>query len=260
MAWNIVPGKVDVLKAQPKNKKPKIMILMPQTGSASFEFIEKTWMALKAEPMDWCERQFMMCRVPSLPLARNILFYAFLGSDADLALWLDSDMILENNMSWNQALGMMYKAMQETGENIVSGLYRAKQQHGFNYAAWKIARPELNQEGYEHIATWQGNWLQVDVVGLGCCLMSRKVFLDLDAYLKKANAYLGALNLGEYKDIISVEQPFHWEKVNSRSEDFNMLDKCRKLGHKVWVLTDVKLSHEANVVLNTSGQIRVHEV
>jgi hypothetical protein len=66
-----------------------------------------------------------------------------------------------------------------------------------------------------------------------------------------------ASEISGVEHLISIEEPVHWETPETESEDFNMLSKARKLGFKAWVLADIKLSHEAKVVINTSGSIRV---
>ncbi len=173
--------------------KPRIMIAMPQEGSASFEFFERTWFALKVEPMPWCDRHFMMCRVPSLPLARNILIREFLKSPCTHIFWLDSDVILETPSTWNEALLSMYRVLEETGESIVSGLYRAKQAHGFNYAAWKWAPPDSIQSGFIHVNGWSGNWFEVEV-----CLPPKSEIYTPNGTVYIENIKNGDTILGEY--------------------------------------------------------------
>lgn len=266
MAWSLVSQpNVNVGVA----KKPVICVLMPQEESMSVEFIERTWAPLKA-PSQWCDKQYMMCRVPSLPLARNILVQQFLKSTAEYALWMDSDHILEkpsegtpDHQAWDEALYKLYRALEESGESIVSGLYRAKQQHGFNYAIWKKAAPEMNKRGYVHVEGWSGNFFEVDVCGLGLTLMRRKVVEELynqTEYAKKVVEGIKSkcvTELSGVEHLITSEEPFHWETPDSISEDFNFLEKLRRLGYKTWVLSDVRLSHEGRVVINTSGAIRV---
>ena len=240
MAWNITShvskitsgeaSKVNIDRSVLQSstvagRQIRLAILLPHTGEWSAEFVEKTWIPLKSRPLDWCEKQFYLCRVPSLPLARNILVAEALKNDCQFLFWVDSDMIIESCQDINDALKTLYNCLVETGESIVSGLYRAKQVHGFNYAMWKKAPPELNKRGYVHVSEWSGNWINVDTVGIGACLMRSKVFEQL-------------------------KQPyFHWEEPDCESEDFNLLSKCRELGIKIWVFTDVKFSHIGNMVL-----------
>jgi hypothetical protein len=131
----------------------------------------------------------------------------------------------------------LYKSLEDTGESIVSGLYKAKQAHGFNYAMWKRTPPEAEKKGYMHVTNWTGNWIEVDVHGLGTCLMTRKVIEDISTK--------------------HGEQWFHWEEPDKPSEDFDFLEKAHGCGYKCWVRTDVVIEHEAKIVLNTEGQIRV---
>jgi hypothetical protein len=96
---------------------------------------------------------------------------------------------------------------------IVSGLYRARQRQGFNYAAWKKVK-----EGYVPIESWTGNFITVDVVGLGMCLCKREVFEKV---------------------------PYPWFQwiEESPSEDFFFLEKAAKFGFKTFVFTEVRGSH-----------------
>ena len=214
----------------------RLAILVPHTGEFNSEWVEKTWIPLKTRPLDWCEKQFYLCRVPSLPLARNILVAEALKNNCQFLFWIDSDTIPESHQDINDALKILYNCLIETSESIVSGLYRAKQVHGFNYAMWKKAPVELNKRGYVHVSEWSGNWIEVDVTGAGCLLMRSKVFEQL-------------------------KQPyFHWEEPEQPSEDFEMIEKCKALGYKLWVFTDVKFSHIGTLVIMTDGTFRVPAV
>jgi len=212
-----------------------IAILLPHRGKMDMEVIEKTWGPLKYRPVDWCNKLYFLCRVPSLPLARNILVKEALKSQANYFLWLDADHSPEQPSDPNEALKALYQCLKTTGESIVTGLYRAKQQHGFNYAIWKQVTKPDGSIGFVHINSWSAgvNWFEIDVCGLGFCLMRREVFEKM-------------------------EMPyFHWEVPDTMSEDFDMLCKARKLGFRVWCFTDVKLSHLGTVAIRTDGSIRV---
>lgn len=179
----------------------------------------------------------------------------------------------------NLALHVLYTALKDSGESIVTGLYRAKQKHGFNYAIWNEKElptcnkcnlafpnkkhphiPPINSScpvcnkgiiftdiKFEHIRKWnppEANWFSVSVCGLGFCLMHRRVFEAM------RDAGYG-----------TNEKPyFHWEHPGSRSEDFDMLMKARDLGFRTWCLTDVRLSHMGWLVLETgkdSGEVQL---
>jgi len=258
---------------------PVVAILYPHRDQWLAEFVQKQWIPLVVRPLDWCKKLHFLCRVPSLPVARNTLVREALATDATHFLWVDGDNVVETQgKDPNQALRVLYEAMEQSGESIVTGLYRAKQKHGFNYAIWNRGERRYCREcrtdfpnaeyqvqpewgtpcpkcgkgviekktGFVHIGGWSGNWFEVDVCGAGFLLMRRKVFEDLQQIVPRDEA-------GEYSY-------FHWETPDSMSEDFWMLMQAKKLGYKAWCLTDVKLSHAGMLVIETGGNVRVPEV
>lgn len=257
MAWNISSSDVP---APPKptitNGKTGIHILFPHRGEWLAEFVEATWKPLTVMQLPWCEKHIALCRVPGVANARNVLVEKFLESTDEWCLWIDEDMIVETPVGKmgdieigdpNLALQIMHKSLVDSGESIVTGLYRAKQKHGFHYAIWKVIETPDGGEGFQHIQKWQppeANWFSVDVAGMGFMLMHRRVFETM------RDAGYG-----------TDEKPyFHWEHPGARSEDFDMLMKARALGFKTWCLTDVKLSHMGQLVLTIDGGLRVPKV
>jgi len=93
-----------------------------------------------------------------------------------------------------------------------------------------------HKTGFVHINNWSGNWFEVDVAGAGFLLMRRRVFEEMEFPY------------------------FHWEKPEAMSEDFYMFCKAREMGYKVWCYSDVKLSHIGELVVETTGKIRVPSV
>jgi len=178
--WNYGVEKTET-QSTSTGEKPVICILKPHRGSWSAEYVEATWAPLKHLQVDWCHKISFLCRAPSLPLARNTLVAEGLKSNADYFLWLDADHIPESPPDINQALKLLYDTLQQTGESIVTALYRAKQEHGFNYAIWKEGTKEDGTPSFIHINSWPSgvNWFEVDVCGLGFTLMRRKVLEDM---------------------------------------------------------------------------------
>lgn len=247
MAWNHVEVSHLSSTATSLTYTPTIAILKPHRGEWYGEYVEAMWNPLKNERLDWCNKSYFMCRVPSLPLARNILVKEALKSNAEFFLLLDADHIPETPPNPNEALRLLHRVLQETGESMVTGLYRAKQAHGFNYAIWKeVVKPD-GSPGFVHIQDWpQGvNFFEVDVAGAGFMLIRRKVFEDM------AKAGYG-----------QPSKPFfHWEDPDQMSEDFDFMCKVRKeFGYKVWCFADVRLSHMGELVLLTDGSIRVPRI
>ena len=259
MAWSIptnYPLTGSNIQTPPIDKKPLIQILCPHRGTWSAEFVEAMWKPICMIPVQWCDKTFSLCRIPSLPNARNTLALEFLKSGADYALWIDDDHCIETPTSKvgdidvgdpNLALFHLYKALVETGESIVTGLYRAKQAHGFNYAIWNEADTPEGGKGFIHIQNWnppEANFFAVSVCGFGFLLMHRRV--------------LEAMRDAGYG---TNEKPFfHWESPGEMSEDFFFLMEAAKLGFKTWCLTDVKLSHMGNLVIETTGAVRVPRI
>jgi len=209
-------------------EKPKIAILLPHTGGLPAEFVESVWGPLRFKPLDWCDKIPRMCRVPSLPLARNILAQQALDAGSTHLFWIDSDHVFEQPPDDpNEALRMLY----ECNASIAAGLYRAKQKIGFNYAAWLKV-----EGGYTPIQRWTGNWIRVDVTGMGCCLIKREVFE-------------------------AVPKPwFHWEEDDAPSEDFSFYEKANQKGYEVRIFTEVKLSHLGDLKVLSDGSVTTRDV
>jgi len=239
-----------------------VQILLPHRDDWCGEFVEYMWKPITIAQLPWCDKTVSLCRVPSLPNARNTLAAEFLRSDAEYGLWLDSDHVVETPASEvgknpdgtpimmgdaNLALYHLYRALQDSGESIVTGLYRAKQQHGFNYAIWKRAEKPEGGLGYVHIQNWEppeANFFSVDVAGMGMMLMHRRV--------------LEAMRDAGYGT--NSKPFFHWEMPGEQSEDFDFLSKAAELGYKTWCLASVKLTHFGFVGIQIDGTVRVPRI
>jgi GT2 family glycosyltransferase len=145
-------------------------------------------------------------------------------------LWLDTDSICEEPSDPNEAL----RRLLWCNVPVVSGLYRAKKKGGvYPYAMWLKSK---TQEGYEAITGWTGNWLKVDAIGLGFCLMRREVFEK-------------------------VPPPwFVWKSSDGPSEDFAFCEKLIENGYEIKVFTDVKLSHAGMMKVKTDGSVSTLDV
>jgi len=207
--------------------KPKIAICLPHTGSLRSEFVERTWGPLRFVPLEWCDKIPLLCRVPSLPLARNILAKQALDAGATHILWVDGDAVPETPQDPNEALRLLYRC----DAPIAACLYRAKQKTGFNYAAWiKV------DGGYTPIQGFTGNWIKVDVTGLHFILIRREVFEK-------------------------VPKPwFHWEEEDAVSEDFYFFERARAAGYEVYIYTNVRMSHIGTLKVKTNREVTTLDV
>jgi hypothetical protein len=217
------------------NNLPKIAIASPYNGTWYPEWVEKTYLSLITIPSNLYQKITFLSKVPSLPVARDLLVGQALKVNADYIFFLDTDIVFENPSNPNVALDQLFQVMNKSKDNkdskIVSGLYRAKQKQGFNYAMW------IKQDnGFVPIAEWTGNWLNVDVTGLGCCL------IDMDVFKNTPRPW------------------FHWDLGEEMSEDFYFHQLAKKHGYSIHVFTDIKLSHLGELKIKSDGTITIQEV
>lgn len=219
-------------------KLPKIAIAIPYVTNWHPEWVEKTRDPLRYFPVDFCEKITFMSKMPSLPVGRDVLVNEALKVNADYIFFCDTDHVFESPSDPNLALRQLYDCINKDPKTknakIVSGLYRAKQKVGFNYAMWM--KPPNVEKGYVPIQSWNGNWLEVDVVGLGCCLIDIQVFKE------------------------TPKPWFYWETGDDISEDFYFCQLAKKYGYTTHVFTDVKLSHLGTLKVKCDGSIIVSDM
>lgn len=210
---------------------PKIAVCIPYISKWEPEWVEFTYSRLRFTPTAWCDKMLFMCKVPSLPVARDILVKQSLDNKCDYTFFVDTDHIFETPSDPNLALNHLYQCMNKSKDSkdskIISGLYRAKQRVGFNNAMWM----RQDNRGYTPVIKWTGNWIRVDVCGLGCCLIDNMVFKE-------------------------IPRPwFKWDMAEDISEDFYFCELANKHGYNTHVLTDVKLSHLGDLKVQADGTI-----
>ncbi len=112
---------------------------------------------------------------------------------------------------------------------LAAGLYRAKKRKGEGgLAAWMY---DQEHQGYMPITLDQkGRYVAVDVTGLGCCMIQRRVFEKL-------------------------RKPwFRWDPPPGVSEDFYFFEECAaQLRYKPVVDMEMKCGHIATIVLDCEG-------
>lgn len=214
-----------------KSTIPKIAIAIPYNGKWEPEWVDKTYCPLKYVPTNWCTKIIFLSKVQSLPVARDILVNQALKIDCDYVLFVDTDVIFEYPTDPNSALNTLYQCINKDPNSkdgkIVSGLYRAKQQVGFNNAMWTKA----SVSGFVAVQQWTGNWIEVDVAGMGCCLIDTRIFREL------------------------CRPWFKWELQDDISEDFAFFQLAKKNGYNTHIFTDVKLSHLGSLKVKSDGSI-----
>lgn len=219
---------------------PKIAICVPFNGNWTPEWAERVYIPL-IHQVNWCQKVVVLSRVPSISTARDSLIKQALLQNCDYVLFLDSDVIVETPKDANAALSQLYQMVNKSKNKddknykdarIVSALYRAKQISGFNYAMWL----NYHDKGFTPIANWTGNWLSVDTVGLGFCLIDTVVFKE-------------------------IPKPwFVWNEADKMSEDFYFCTLAKSHGFDVRVYTDTQFSHVGNLKVKCDGTVTVLEV
>lgn len=213
------------------NDIPKIAIAIPYNSDWYPEWVDKTYGPLKYVSTNWCTKIIFLSKVQSISVARDILVNQALQSNCDYIFFIDTDMIFESPLDPNVALNHLYQCINKDSNSkdgkIVSGLYRAKQKQGFSWAAWMRA----NENGFTPILQWTGNWIKIDVAGLGCCLIDIQIFEN-------------------------IERPwFRWELKDDQSEDFYMFQLAKRHGYDTHIFTDVKLSHLGSLKVKCDNTI-----
>lgn len=234
MAWQITPGVAQPApNVQIPQGMPVVCILIPHFGKVSMEWAQSTYAPLlhTGRP-DFAKTSRVARGILNLDTLRNDLArMALEDKNVTHLLWLDSDCIIEEPKDPNDAIAKLLAC----NVPIVSGLYRAKKSKGlYPYAMW--ARHPTADYGYIDIPKWTGNFISVDAIGFGFCLVRREVFEKIPSPW------------------------FVWDKP-APSEDFAFCKKIRDAGYEIKVYTDVTLSHEgAMKVLCKDGAVHVLDV
>ncbi len=200
----------------------------------------KSYIPLCYFPLPWCDKVPLLCKIPSVGVARDTLVKNAIEIGCNYIFFLDTDNIFEQPTDANIALNMLYQSMNNNNVKIVSGLYRAKQKQGLNFAMWKDAKTidEKGNEkkGFVSIQQWTGNWIEADVTGMGCTLIDLSIFKDL-------------------------ERPwFRWDEKDEMSEDFYFFKLASRHGYKTWVYTEVRLSHLGKLKVKSDGTFTLSDM
>jgi len=224
-----------------EKKKAEIALCIPHT-----ELVTMEW-AFAFRNLKLPSHIYFMNRGMPIDVAREQMVRSALRHDIDYIFFLDSDVVLPSDGVLN------LKAIAEQKDlDIVSALYWARKrgEEILQPAAWKI----LERQGdivklapvavEEHIP--KGNILEVDCIGLGACLIRRKIFDDLD---KKGIRPFFEWGLGR-KNLPQV------------SEDFLFcLKVIDNLGIHPYVATSVRAHHVCTARRNRdTGRLELVEV
>lgn len=225
MAWNRQSSNVPAIKV------PRITIGIPYEMKVTMLWAMRMFAPLLYVPTNWCEKVPQMARgVPQSVARDQIVELSLADPNVTHILWVDTDSVCESPTDPNVALNQLYQC----NVPIVSGLYRAKQKQGFNYAAWVDAKLP-NQLGFTPIQSYTGNFFQVDTIGMGFCLVKREVYEKLP-------------------------KPWYPWPTPSPSEDFNFCIAAKKQGYSINIFANVKISHVGDLLVKTDGSVSVLDI
>ena len=224
-----------------EKKKAEIALCIPHQETVSMEWAF-AFRNLKLPP-----HLYFMNRGMPIDVAREQMVRSALKHDVDYIFFLDSDVVLPSD-----AVLTLKAIAEQKNLDIVSALYWARKRGEdiLQPAAWKIIQREGNIVKLAPVAAEQyidkGAILEVDCIGLGACLIRRKVFDELDRK--------------------GVKPFFEWglgrPNLPQVSEDFNFcLKVADHLGIHPYVATSVRAHHVCTARRNKdTGQLELVEV
>lgn len=168
---------------------------------------------------------------PDLARARNGLVAAALDRQPDFLYLLDADSVIRKPRSSVEALRLLFD-MVRAGADIVSGTYLSK-------ASRRVcAIRKITEEADEFLSVDEarGSITEVDAVGMGCCLVRKSVFQEV-----------------EYPWFMFPQgsTPFSREP----SEDIYFCNKAREAGFRVWLHGGVEVDHVGLFKLTLDGEL-----
>lgn len=149
--------------------------------------------------------------------ARNVLVKNAIVKKCDYIWFLDTD----HKIPKDDILGKLLKTIEDKKASIVSALYFGKEKPHL-----PVIRIRRLKEWWEPLADVNPNEIiEVDGIGMGCCLIDMKVF-------KKINyPYF------EFKYLDVRGYPMH------QSEDLTFCEKAKNAGYKIYVDTKLVVEH-----------------
>lgn len=163
---------------------------------------------------------------------RNKVVEEFLKKDAEWFWFLDTDIVFDE-----QTLYRLLKIATDNKCDILSGLYFGRMLSGSRATQPIWLRYSPTTGVFETLDSFEaGKVYEVDVVGMGCCLIHRKVFEAIEAD-HKANNKDEWIWFGHD----TLEKPDG--SVTHLGEDVTFCMRARKLGFKVHGTSDVIVGH-----------------
>jgi len=231
--------------------RDKIAILVPHTGNISTEWSEFFFNRL-VKPRGTI---ILFGRGTPWDVCRESLVNEALEKGATRIFFLDSDVVPNRN----DVILYLMSVQDSFNVDVVSGIYWTKQPNPV-LAAWV-----RTDAGYVPISPNQpSNYVEVDVVGTGCCLIKSDVFYKIPKpwfFWWQKREYLIPV---KYEDLIAISKgnkqllkkyKEFYEYSLKGSEDFYFFEKLKFYGGKIIVCMDLKCSHIGGYKMSGEGFI-----
>lgn len=195
-------------------RTPEILIAIPHTGHVSTE-----WALAFRQLQINRPHLYSFNRGVPIDRARNMLVETMLEKGCDWIFFLDSDVICPPDT---------VERLLAHKQPIISALYY-RRYPPYNPAMW-VKSPQPTEQGkYTPIMEFpKGQIVEADVIGLGACLIHRRVFEKLEKpWFKWTEG---------------------WEK-GGVSEDFYFCEKAKQAGFRILVDTSILCKHEVSGVV-----------
>lgn len=216
-----------------ERKSPEVAIGVPFGGNVTPEW------ALQFSRLQKPKNTIYITEdAPAVDYAREDIVETFLETEARNLVFLDSDIIPPLNF---------IPRFLEHNLPVVSGVYYAKKQP-VEYKNQKIRHPAawrfVEDEGLKPVVDWrEGSIIKVDCVGMGLCLIQRRVFEEMEPPYFRWLKGFQEHPWGEYA-----------EETIGVSEDFYFCHRVRKeLGMPIYLATGVEAQHEMTGTLGREG-------
>ena len=196
------------------NKTPKILIAVPCMDSVAAQFAQALAML---EKEGHCLVSFVIGSL--IYNSRNDLARQALKLECDFILWLDSDMVFPP-----ETLKYLLKEMDETGADLISGLY-FRRCAPFSPVAFDTLEIKDGKASWTDYTGELTGLHEVGGVGFGCVLQKTGMLLDM------------AATYGDFFGPIA--------KVG---EDLAFCWRARQLGYKIMLDCNLKLGHVGHTV------------
>ena len=199
---------------------PDVAVAVPHTGSVSMRW------AVRLSELEMPPHTIVSKSTAAVDFAREMTVEDALETDPDYVMFVDSDVIPPRDV-----FGRL--ASHDVG--VVSGLYYMDNPDGVHPAMWR-----LDEDNSPAITDYRRKGLvNVDAIGLGCCLVKRDVLENLERpWFRWTRGY--------------EEHPWdlrHEGEGPGISEDFYFCHRLQEAGHEIYVDTTVECLHEKTCYL-----------